>query len=132
MSLYEKIEKQYRDNKLCGVQFSIDPECYDADVANDRVVFGKNTTEHVSGAEINYQPIIVDGKELGFLMEQISYSFFYPILVSFCVKIADCQDDDFESVREANMNNEHFYDGDESAVLRFATLRQFLDYYHIK
>lgn len=132
MDLLEKIEKQYRDNRLHGVQFSIEPECYDADIADDRVVFGKNTTENVPGAEINYQPITVDGKELGFLMEQISYSFFHPICVSFCVKIADCQDENYEAVCAENMSNKHFYDEGESALLRFATLQQFLDYYHIK
>ena len=126
MDIISEIENEYKRMEKYGVQFSIEPEAYSKGVSED-VSFGKNETVINGGKLSNYQDIVLDGKTVGFLWER-SVGLFDPIMVSFCVLISDCQDDDFEDVYTRLKDHPNFYDEGEAILFRFATLKQFLDY----
>lgn len=127
-SIIDKVEEKYRKDKNFGVQFSIDPDAYNCDIADDRIYFGDNTTKMDGSSFTNCQPILIDGKEVGLLHEWQHGGLFDPICTSFEIVIADCQDDDFDEKNAKYAKNPHFCDGDEWSYLCFATLQQFVDY----
>ena len=126
MDIISEIENEYKRMEKYGVQFSIEADAYSKGVSED-VSFGKNETVINGGKLSNYQDIVLDGKTVGFLWER-SGGLFDPIMVSFCVLISDCQDDDFEDVYTRLKDHPNFYDEGEAILFRFATLKQFLDY----
>lgn len=128
MDIIKQIEDKYRRNPKYGVQFSIEPDAYNAP-AGTEVVFGKNVTEMSSGTFINFQDIKIDGDPFGFLCESQRGGLLEPICTSFCYLIADCQDADYDEKFEEYKDNPHFFDAGESIQLNFATLEQFLQFH---
>ena len=125
MNIIDEIEQEYRNAKGYGIKFSIEPEAYDCKLG-DRVSFGENTTEMRCGTFYNYQPILLDGVEIGFLQEAVSGKIFHPITTSFCVPLADCSEP--EKITD-EMRKSHHFDGDgETYLMEFATLNQMLEY----
>ena len=125
MNIIESIENEYRSKKNYGITFSIEPEAYSCDLAEDRVSFGDNTTELNCGTFFNWQDIIVDGEHLGFLEEAQSGKLLHPMTVSFATFLRDC---DEEELTEEERNNPHLYEGEFGYYYYFATLQQFVDY----
>lgn len=127
MDIISEIENKYKSMEDYGVQFSIEPEAYSGGVY-ENVSFGKNETVMQGGELSNYQDVILDGKNVGFLWERKNGRLFDPIMVSFCIVIADCQDDDFDEVYSRLKDHPNFYDEGEAILFRFATLKQLLEY----
>lgn len=127
MNIIKKIENEYRSMKGYGVQFSIEPDAYSCDDAVD-VAFGENETAIQGGEFHNFQDVFLDGKTIGYLWERKNGRVFDPMMASFCVVIADCQDDDFDDVYSRLKNHPNFYDEGEAILFRFATLKQMLEY----
>lgn len=127
MDIISEIENKYKSFRDYGVQFSIEPDAYSKGVS-DGISFGKNRTVIQGGKLSNYQDVILNGKTVGFLWERTDGGLFDPIMVSFCVFIADCQDDDFGEVYSQLKDHPNFYDEGEAILFRFATLKQLLDY----
>ena len=126
MDLIEKINDEYRSRKNHGVTFSIDSEAYECECD---VEFGKNSTEMQCGTLYNWQPIIIGGKEVGYVEESQSGKLFDPMCVSFCVPLADCMEHElWDAMAEKHKDNPHLCDCGESLELRFATLRQLLGF----
>ena len=120
-------DEEIRKNPLHGVTFSIDPEAYDCTLGEDRVMFGDNYCFMNCGTTFNYQPVIVDGKEVAQLEEIQPYGIFEPMSVSYIVGL-----DENEVTRKLR-KNPHFSMGPyENPQMRFATLQQLIDYLNIK
>lgn len=128
MDLIEMVEAPYKNSPAYNVKFSIEPEAYKVPDGVD-VKFGKSETELSGGTFINYQTVIINGEEFGFLEERNGGGLLAPMTTSFCFCIADCEDDDFEEVYEKYKDNPHFADCGESLQLCFATLKQFLEFH---
>lgn len=127
MSKFEDIEAKIKANPTHGVKFSIEPEAYGCTLAEDRVVFGDNYTFRNGGTTFNYQPVIVDGKQVAQLEEIQPYNIFEPMRVSFIIGL------DNNEVTRTVSRNPHFEIGCyEQPQLRFATLQQMIDYLEIK
>lgn len=128
MSVFEKVQDEYRNRPMHGIQFSIEAEAYLCRLG-DRVMFGDNTTEISCGTLFNYQDILLDGKCVGYLTESQSGRTLDPMCVSFCVPIADCSETDkWEQMEKKFNGNPHLCDNGETLLLKFATLNQLLDY----
>ena len=119
MNILEKAEQRYRKDKYFGIRFSIGPEAYDCRLG-DKVSFGDNTTYMGCGVQHNYQPILLDGKEIGVLHEWQRGRLFDPMVCQFELPLDD-------EVSGELRNNPHFVE-DEWNHLSFATLNQLLDY----
>lgn len=129
MNIVEEIENKYRQAPGYGIQFSIEPECYDCDIPDERLMFGDNTTEMQCGTEYNWQPILLDGKQIGILQESQSGRLFDPMKTTFLIIIADCTEHElWDEMMEKHTDNPHLYDAGETLQLRFATLQHMIDY----
>lgn len=128
MNIIEEIENEYRKRKLYGIQFSIEPEAYECNISDDRIVFGENTTAMQCGTFYNWQDIILDGNVIGFIEERRNGKLFDPMTVSFCVILADCTEP--EKITKEMAASPHFWE-DETYQMRFATLQQLIDYLHL-
>ena len=127
MNMFEKRENEIKASPCHGVQFSIDPEAYDCTLGEDRVMFGDNYCFTNCGTTFNYQPVIVDGKEVAQLEEVQPYGLFEPMSVSYIIGLDD------NDVTKEIRRNPHFCIGYyENPQLRFATLQQLIDYLNIK
>ncbi len=127
MNILQEIEKKYRDNKNYGITFSIDSSAYDCRLG-DRVCFGQNTTDLHRGTFYNYQDVLLDGKEIGCLVEEQSGKLLHPMLIHYEYPLADWSEED--KLTDEMRNNPHFSDEGEYFCMRFATLNQLLDYIH--
>lgn len=129
MNIVEQIEAEYRAMKGYGIQFSIEPEAYECDISDDRLMFGDNTTDIQCGTLYNWQPILIDGNSVGFLQEKQSGKLFDPMTVTFIYILADCMEQElWDEMLSKHNDNLHLYDAGETLELRFATLQQFVDY----
>lgn len=129
MNIVEQIEADYRAMKGYGIQFSIEPEAYECDIPNDRLMFGDNTTDIQCGTLYNWQPILIDGNSVGFLQEKQSGKLFDPMTITFIYILADCMEQElWDEMLSKHNDNPHLYDAGETLELRFATLQQFVDY----
>lgn len=125
MSIISDIESRIKSNPNYGVTFSIDPEAYACNLSNERVCFGENHTFMNCGTTFNYQPVIVDGKEVGTLEEIQPYNIFEPLRTSFIVHL--------EEVSRKDKRSPHFeLNSYDYPQLRFATLQQIIDYLGVK
>ncbi len=118
MNIIDEIEALYRANPQYGVQFSIDASSYECD---KEVEFTGSRKSMQAGCIYNWQNIILDGKEIGFLEEVVSEKLFAPMTVSFYIPIED------EKLTPAMRESPHFYE-DEWCFMRFATLQQMVNY----
>lgn len=129
MNIVEQIEAEYRAMKGYGIQFSIEPEAYECDIPDDRLIFGDNTTDMQCGTLYNWQPILIDGNSVGYLQEKQSGKLFDPMTVTFIYILADCMEQElWDEMLSKHNDNLHLYDAGETLELRFATLQQFVDY----
>ena len=129
MNIVEQIEAEYRAMKGYGIQFSIEPEAYECDIPDDRLIFGDNTTDMQCGTLYNWQPILIDGNSVGYLQEKQSGKLFDPMTVTFIYILADCVEQElWDEMLSKHNDNLHLYDAGETLELRFATLQQFVDY----
>jgi len=129
MNIVEQIEAEYRAMKGYGIQFSIEPEAYECDIQDDRLMFGDNTTDMQCGTLYNWQPILIDGNSVGYLQEKQSGKLFDPMTVTFIYILADCMEQElWDEMLSKHNDNLHLYDAGETLELRFATLQQFVDY----
>lgn len=129
MNIVEQIEADYRAMKGYGIQFSIEPEAYECDIPNDRLMFGDNTTDIQCGTLYNWQPILIDGNSVGFLQEKQSGKLFDPMTITFIYILADCMEQElWDEMLSKHNDNLHLCDAGETLELRFATLQQFVDY----
>lgn len=129
MNIVEQIEAEYLAMKGYGIQFSIEPEAYECDIPDDRLMFGDNTTDMQCGTLYNWQPILIDGNSVGFLQEKQSGKLFDPMTITFIYILADCMEQElWDEMLAKHKGNPHLYDAGESLELRFATLQQFIDY----
>lgn len=129
MNIVEQIEAEYRAMKGYGIQFSIEPEAYECDIPDDRLMFGDNTTDMQCGTLYNWQPILIDGNSVGYLQEKQSGKLFDPMTVTFIYILADCMEQElWDEMLSKHNDNLHLYDAGETLELRFATLQQFVDY----
>ncbi|MCR5658957.1 MAG: hypothetical protein K6G25_06490 [Bacteroidales bacterium] len=128
MSIIADIEAKIKANPMYGVTFSIDPEAYDCNIVPmDRVYFGDNHTFTNGGTTYNYQPVIVDGKEVADLEEIQPYGLFEPMRTSFIVYFED--DEKAKPFRKSK----HYLIGPyDYPQMRFATLQQLVDFLKIK
>ena len=129
MSMIEVIEDKIKANPMHGVKFSIEPDAYACTLGEDRVLFGDNYSFMNGGTTFNYQPVIVDGKEVARLEEILPWHPFglEPMRTSFIIVLGD------NEVTRAIIKNPHFEIGCyEQPQLRFATLQQMIDYLNIK
>ena len=124
MNIIETINNKYKSNPLYGIQFSIEPSAYDCD---REVELGDNTTYMQCGMMYNYQDVLLDGKPIGFIEERQAGTLFDPMVVSFCITLCDW--DEVDKLTDDIRNNPHFHDAVEAYELRFATLKQLIDYY---
>lgn len=121
MNIIEQVENEWRQKKDYGIQFSIEPEAYQCDIPETRLVFGDANINWYGGIQINNQPILLDGVEIGFVHEMQTERLFDPMTSSFMVCIED------EDVTDEMRNDPHFVD-DEWCFMAFATLQQMIDY----
>ena len=129
MNIVEQIEAEYRAMKGYGIQFSIEPEAYECDIPDDRLMFGDNTTDMQCGTFYNWQPILIDGNSVGFLQEKQSGKLFDPITITFIYILADCMEQElWDEMLSKHNDNPHLCDAGGTLELRFATLQQFVDY----
>lgn len=129
MNIIEQIEADYRAMKGYGIQFSIEPEAYECDIPDDRLIFGDNTTDMQCGTLYNWQPILIDGNSVGFLQEKQSGKLFDPMTITFIYILADCMEQElWDEMLSKHNDNPHLCDAGETLELRFATLQQFVDY----
>lgn len=129
MNIVEQIEAEYRAMKGYGIQFSIEPEAYECDIPDDRLMFGDNTTDMQCGTLYNWQPILIDGNSVGFLQEKQSGKLFDPMTITFIYILTDCMEQElWDEMLAKHKDNPHLHDAGESLELRFATLQQFIDY----
>lgn len=129
MNIVEQIEAEYRAMKDYGIQFSIEPEAYECDIPDDRLMFGDNTTDMQCGTLYNWQPILIDGNSVGFLQEKQSGKLFDPMTITFIYILADCMEQElWDEMLSKHNDNPHLCDVGETLELRFATLQQFVDY----
>ena len=126
MSIIEEHENKWRNNPYFGIQFGIDPECYDCELSEERLSFGDNYTFRNGGTTYNYQPVIIDGNEVATLEEIQPYNIFEPMRTSFIVGL------DEDKLTRKEKNSKHFcispYDNPQ---MRFATLKQLCEYLKI-
>lgn len=118
MTIIEEIEARYHANPQYGIQFSIESSSYECD---KEVEFIRNRKSMQAGCIYNWQDIILDGKEIGFLEEVVSGKLFDPITVSFYIPVED------EKITPAMRESPHFYE-EECCFMRFATLQQMVNY----
>ena len=127
MSIITDIERKVKENPFYGVQFGIDPECFECDVPEERLHFGKNYTFKNGGTTYNYQPVIFDGNEVATLEEIQPYNIFEPMRISFIVEL------DENKLTRKEKKNEHFCIGPyDNPQFRFATLKQLCEHLKIK
>lgn len=129
MGIIADIEAKIKANPLYGVQFGIDPECFECNLGEDRCYFGENYTFMNGGTTFNYQPIIIDGEEVGSLEEIVPWHPFglEPMRTSFILPL------DENKLTRREKKSKHFCMGPyENPQLRFATLQQLVDFLKIK
>lgn len=129
MNIIEEIEAEYKSRKNYGIQFSIGPQAYECDIPDGRLEFGDNTTDMQCGRLYNWQPILIDGKSVGYLQETQSGKLFDPMTATFILILADCMEHElWDEMQEKHNDNPHLYDAGETLELRFATLQMFVDH----
>lgn len=119
--IIKAVEKEYLDNPLCGVQFSIKLDAYDCDIDDSRIEFGNPTNEMRCGNMYNWQDIKIDDQLVGYLFERRRGRLFDPICVSFCMCLPDNVDLKF-------IENPHYDETGGIKSLKFATMQQFVNY----
>lgn len=102
MSIISDIESRIKSNPNYGVTFSIDPECFECSIPEERLHFGKNYTFMNGGTTYNYQPVIFDGNEVATLEEIQPYNIFEPMRISFIVGL------DEDKLTRKEKNSKHF------------------------
>ena len=127
MNIIEEHENKWRNNPYFGIQFGIDPECYECDMQEERLHFGENYTFMNGGTTYNYQPVIFDGNEVATLEEIQPYNIFEPMRISFIVEL------DENMLTRKEKKDKHFCMGPyDNPEMRFATLKQLCNYLNIK
>lgn len=119
-------EEEIRKNPRHGVTFSIEPEAYECNLGEDRVVFGENYTfTQYDGTAFNHQAILIDGIDCGYLREVQPWNIFEPMRVSFIYPFLD-----EEKITRKMRKSQHFMDdmGYNNPAMIFGTLQQFVDF----
>ena len=130
-NLAQFYEDKVRKMKCYGTQFSIDPDAYDCRLG-DRITFGDCRISQEHSPRIGVQAVLLDGSnELGLLVTIQEHNIFMPLMTSFEVWLADCDDDNFDEVRNLHEDNPHFCDMGEWISMKFATINQMLDYLNL-
>lgn len=126
MNIIEEHENKWRNNPYFGIQFGIDPECFECDIPEERLNFGKNDTWMNCGTTYNYQPVLFEGNEVAMLEEIQPYNIFEPMRISFIVGL------DEDKLTRKEKKSKHFcmspYDNPQ---MRFATMKQLCEYLKI-
>ena len=116
MKLEQLFENEVRKEKYFSVRFGIDSEDFET---NENVTFGENYSFETCNGEYNYQPILLEGKEIGVLEEHSFSNVFKPVRHSFKVYVK----------KEYQTENEHFMDEEFGNVMAFSNIRDAISFY---
>lgn len=121
MNLAQEYENECRAHPNYGVLFSLPEDAYaECGVDDERVVMGESQTINNHGTTLNFQDVLLDGEDIGYVVETSPYNPLKPMTVQFNIGLPD---DAPEELRA----NPHFVEGEWNS-LRFATLKQLVDY----